>query len=98
VSADDDEARMASTVQRMQAAAAAVPAAVASEQASDQAKFAAREFLARWMRETGEVPSAVVTDRVLFAYEMGYLRGHGDGMRGATTMYDELKRKMNDGQ
>ncbi len=50
-----------------------------SDRASDQGRFAAREFVARWTRETGEQPSAVVTDRMLFAYEMGYLRGRGDG-------------------
>jgi hypothetical protein len=60
--------------------------------ASDQARFAAREFFARWCRETGEAPSAVVTDRMLFAYEMGYLRGHGAGTRTASTMLDEMSR------
>lgn len=62
----------------------------ASEQASDQAKFAAREFVAKWYRETGEHPSTVVTDRMLFACEMGYLRGRSDGMREAMKMYGEL--------
>lgn len=64
----------------------------ASDQANDQARFAAREFVARWARETGEVLSAVVTDRMLFAYEMGYLRGHGDSMKTASTMFDELSQ------
>jgi hypothetical protein len=68
----------------------------ASDRASDQGRFAAREFLARWSRETGEVLSAVVTDRMLFAYEIGYLRGHGDGTRASMALYDELKRKEND--
>lgn len=67
-----------------------------ADQASDQARFAAREFLARWSHETGEDPSAVVTDRMLFAYEMGYLRGHGEGIRASMMLYDELKRKVND--
>ncbi len=53
----------------------------ASDQAGDQAKFAAREFVARWYRETGEAPSAIVTDRMLFAYEMGYLRGYGSSTK-----------------
>lgn len=61
-----------------------------SAEASEQARFAAREFVARWYRETGEPPSAVVTDRMLFAYEMGYLRGHGDSMRSSAMMIDEM--------
>lgn len=62
----------------------------ASEQASEQGRFAAREFLARMIRETGETPSAVVVDRVLFAYEMGYLRGRSDAMREMSQMFDDL--------
>jgi hypothetical protein len=64
----------------------------ASDQVSDQARFAAREFLARWTRETGEVPSAVVTDRMLFTYEIGYLRGRSDGSRSASQMFDGLSQ------
>jgi hypothetical protein len=60
--------------------------------ASDQARFAAREFVDRWCRETGETPSAVVTDRMLFAYEMGYLRGYGLGAKSASTMFAEKSR------
>ena len=60
--------------------------------ASEQGRFAAREFLARWTRETGDEPSAVVTDRMLFAYEMGYLRGRGDGSRAAAQMFDEMSQ------
>lgn len=60
-----------------------------SGRAADQARFAAREFVARWYRETGEGYSAAVTDRMLFAYEMGYLRGHGDAMRTPSTMFDD---------
>lgn len=100
MSVDDDEAasKMASIVQRMQAKAAAATSAKAStaDQVSDQGRFAAREFFARWSRETGEGPSAVITDRMLFAYEMGYLRGHGEGLRTAMALYDETKRKVND--
>ncbi len=71
-------------------------AAQAVDQASDQARFAAREFCVRFERET-EVPlSAVVRDRMLFAYEMGYLRGRTEGMRAAGAMYDETQRKVND--
>lgn len=64
----------------------------AGDRASEQGQFAAREFLARWTRETGEVPSAVVTDRVLFAYEMGYLRGRSDAGREASQMFDDLSQ------
>lgn len=62
----------------------------ASDQASEQGRFAAAEFVARWARDTGEVLSAVVTDRMLFAYEMGYLRGRGDATRDAMQMHNEL--------
>jgi hypothetical protein len=68
----------------------------ATDQASDQARFAAREFVAKFARETGGELSAVVTDRMLFAYEMGYLRGVGEGMRAAGALYDEMKRKAED--
>ena len=64
----------------------------AADRADEQGRFAAREFLARWSRETGEEPSAVVTDRMLFAYEMGFLRGHGEGIRAASQMHDEMSR------
>lgn len=63
-----------------------------SDEASEQARFAAREFVARWYRETGEAQSAVVTDRMLLAYEMGYLRGHGDSMKTSATMFDEMSQ------
>ena len=63
-----------------------------SDQVNDQARFAAREFVARWARETGEVLSAVVTDRMLFAYEMGYLRGRSSATEDASTMFDEIAR------
>ena len=62
------------------------------DQAGDQAKFAAREFVARWYRETGENPSAVITDRMLFAYEIGYLRGRSDATRDAVQMFNEQAR------
>jgi hypothetical protein len=68
----------------------------AVDQANDQARFAAREFLARFARETGEELPTAVADFGLFAYEMGYLRGHGDGMRAAGALFDELRRKVDD--
>ena len=67
-----------------------------SDQTSDRARFAAREFVTRFERETGGDLGAVVRDRMLFAYEMGYLRGHGDGMRALDAMIDELRRKDDD--
>jgi hypothetical protein len=67
-----------------------------SDQVSDQARFVAREFLARFEREMGVDQSAVVRDRMLFAFAMGYLRGHGEGMRAAIALHDELRRKVND--
>lgn len=69
-----------------------------SDRAADQARFAARELLARFERELGVDQSAVVRDRMLFAYEMGYLRGHGDGMRAMSALHDELRKKANDGE
>ncbi len=68
----------------------------AGEQASDQARFAAREFVARFAREMGIELSAlptVVIDRMLFAYEMGYLRGRSDGARAAMEMFDDLRKQ-----
>lgn len=58
----------------------------------DQARFAARAFVARWARETGEDLSELVTDRMLFAYEMGYLRGRSDSTQDASKMFEELAR------
>ena len=63
------------------------------ESPENVARFAAREFVARFARETGTEPSAVVTDRMLFAFEIGYLRGHGEGMRAAGQMLDVLATK-----
>jgi hypothetical protein len=61
-----------------------------SDEVDEQGRFAAREFVARWARETGEELSAVVTDRMLFAYEMGYLRGRSDGSRAALKTFEEI--------
>lgn len=63
-----------------------------SDPACDQARFAAREFVARWARETGEQLSAVVTDRMLFAYEMGFLRGRSTATQDAMKMFDEISQ------
>ena len=61
----------------------------ATDRANDQAQFAAREFVARFAREMGMELSAVVTDRMRFAFEMGYLRGRSDAAR---DMIDELSQ------
>lgn len=66
------------------------------DRAAEQALFAARAFVARLARETGVEMQSVVRDHVLFAYEMGYLRGHGDGVRTSMEIHDELRRKGND--
>lgn len=63
-----------------------------SEQASEQGRFAAREFVARWTRETGETPPPMVSERMLFAYEMGYLRGRSDAADAAMKMFDDVAR------
>ena len=65
---------------------------VSSDRASEQGRFAAREFLARWKRETGEVLSPANTDRMLFAYEMGYLRGRSDATQESMKMFDDVAR------
>lgn len=57
-----------------------------SDQASDRGRFAAREFIARYVGETGQQPPAE------FAYEMGYLRGRSDGAHEATKMFEETSR------
>ena len=57
-----------------------------SDPASDQGRFAAREFIARYVRETGQAPPAA------FAYEMGYLRGRGDAALETMKMFDEINR------
>ena len=61
-----------------------------SDRVSQQARFSAREFVARWYRETGEAPSMVVSDRMLFVYEMGYLRGRSDGADEAKRLFDKV--------
>lgn len=65
----------------------------AAEQVSDQARFVAREFIARWKRETGEVLTETACDRMTFSYEAGYLRGRSDGMRTAMDTFDEMVRE-----
>jgi hypothetical protein len=59
--------------------------------ASEQARFAAREFVADWMRETGEAHSAIISDRMLFAFEIGFTRGYTEGFRAA---YAEATDKL----
>ena len=52
-------------------------------QVNDQARLIAREFVESWSCETGELTSGIVADHMRFAYEMGYLRGHGTGLLSA---------------
>lgn len=59
------------------------------EAASQRGRFAAREFLARWCRETGATLSPTETDRLLFTYEMGYLRGRSDAAEETMKMFDD---------
>lgn len=47
----------------------------AATRANEQALFSAREFVARYERETGATLPAAVADLARFTYEMGYLRG-----------------------
>lgn len=53
-----------------------------SDQVGDQSRFAARAFIARFVRETGQQPTAE------FAYEIGYLRGRSDATLEVTKMFD----------
>lgn len=58
-----------------------------ADRVSEWSRFAAREFLARWSREmsaVGEVVRVLVAERMGLAYEAGYLRGHGAGLRRAS--------------
>jgi flagellar biosynthesis/type III secretory pathway protein FliH len=64
---------------------------MSADVASEQGRFAAREFLARWMRETGETPMLIVADRMLFAFEIGFQRGYTEGFRRA---YEEAISKL----
>ena len=62
----------------------------ATDRAQDQARIAAREFVSRFTREMGVPPSDVVRDRMLFAYELGYLRGRSDAAHETTKRIDDL--------
>ena len=63
-----------------------------SRRAHEMSLFAAREFVARFDREMGAPSSPIVTERMRFAYEMGYLRGHADGIREAVKLWEEMSR------
>ena len=76
-----------------EAARGALDAEGVGDRASARGQEAGREFVTYWAGETGEVLSAVVTDRMLFAYEMGYLRGRSDAGREAIDMFDEIARR-----
>jgi hypothetical protein len=69
-----------------------------SEAASEQGRFAARAFVGRWSRETGEKLSPVASERMQFAYETGYMRGRSDAMRELMKMFDQQQegRKTDD--
>ena len=61
----------------------------ASTRANEQALFAAREFVARYERETGAVLPVAVADLARFTYEMGYLRGRSVAAEEALKMFSE---------
>lgn len=58
------------------------------DRASELGRFAAREMLARLQRETGETWSPDAIDRMLFMFEMGYLRGRSDAAQEMTEMFE----------
>ncbi|HSX22302.1 MAG TPA: hypothetical protein VLE97_05955 [Gaiellaceae bacterium] len=59
------------------------------DRASELGRFAAREMLARLQRETGETWPPDAVDRMLFMYEMGYLRGRSDAAQEAVEMFQQ---------
>lgn len=61
----------------------------AATRANAQALFAAREFVARYERETGSGLPTAVADLARFAYEMGYLRGRSVASEEAMKMFGE---------
>lgn len=63
-----------------------------SERVNEQARFAAREFVARFAREMGGSLPSIIEERMSFAYEMGYLRGRTSANEDAIQMFDELSR------
>jgi hypothetical protein len=63
---------------------------------NDRAVSLAREFIERYVREMGEKLPAKVEDLARFAYEVGYLRGHSEGLLRAGALYDETRKKVND--
>ena len=66
-----------------------------ADRTSEQARFAAREFVARLEREQGEPMPPGVRDRVAFGYEIGFMRGWTEGLLAASEMYDAAKKKVN---
>lgn len=69
----------------------------AATQANEQALFAAREFVARYERETGVVMPAAVADLARFTYEMGYLRGRSVAAEEAMKMFDNQHEEARKG-
>jgi hypothetical protein len=63
---------------------------------SEQARFAAREFVARLERELEEPMPVTLRDRVAFGYEIGFMHGWREGLRSASEMYDAAQKKVND--
>jgi len=68
----------------------------AATRANEQALFAAREFVARYERETGVVLPAAVADLARFSYEMGYLRGRSVASEEAMKMFATIHTKGSD--
>ena len=61
------------------------------DQASEQARFAARKFVARFEREMGTNIMGVTRDYMLFAFEIGYLRGRSAGAEVSMQMLASTK-------
>lgn len=60
---------------------------------SEQARFAAREFVTRFEREMGVEVERTTRDRMLLAFEVGFMQGHRNGVRSAMQMFDDAKKE-----
>jgi hypothetical protein len=61
------------------------------------ARFAARELLARFEREIGHAFPSHVASHMLTCFELGYLRGRGDGFEhGMRSAVDLTRKAIND--
>jgi hypothetical protein len=58
----------------------------------EQSKFAARELIARLERDVGAKLPELLVEKMLFAFEMGYLRGRTDASQEMIATMAEVTR------